>query len=190
VAVSEGISDITGTAIAAAFSKEVDSHGNVQLSGSGALGDALSNLIKSKTDITRVRADTFGYLQRSFRAWFRPTTRRKPSRSAARRSSWPPAATSTAAWPSAARRQEVPGLLRARRIAQRGEGNRHMPDEFIAANGCDVTPAFLDYPPDRRRPAPIGPSSGFRSRSRNSERRVRSAGFGNEELGFSLNSDL
>ena len=22
---------------------------------------------------------------------------------------------------------------------------RHMPDEFIAANGCDVTKAFLDY---------------------------------------------
>ncbi len=66
VAVSEGISDITGTAIAAAFTKEVDSHGNVQLSGSGALGDALANLIKTKTDITRVRADTFGYLQRSF----------------------------------------------------------------------------------------------------------------------------
>ncbi|MBN1269414.1 MAG: diphosphate--fructose-6-phosphate 1-phosphotransferase, partial [Kiritimatiellae bacterium] len=37
VAASEGISDKDGTAIAAKFSKEVDAHGNVQLSGSGAL---------------------------------------------------------------------------------------------------------------------------------------------------------
>jgi 6-phosphofructokinase 1 len=47
-----------------------DSHGNVQLSGSGALGDFLSDLIKRKLGNTakklRVRADTLGYLQRSF----------------------------------------------------------------------------------------------------------------------------
>ena len=46
--------------------KEVDSHGNVQLSGSGALGDYLSMIIKEKVGASRVRADTFGYLQRSF----------------------------------------------------------------------------------------------------------------------------
>ena len=66
VAVSEGIVDADGTPIAAAYTKEVDSHGNVQLSGTGALGDFLVGLIKQKTDISRVRADTFGYLQRSF----------------------------------------------------------------------------------------------------------------------------
>ena len=47
-----------------------DSHGNVQLSGSGALGDFLADLIKRKWAVAvkklRVRADTFGYLQRSF----------------------------------------------------------------------------------------------------------------------------
>lgn len=68
VAVSEGIADSKGTpiAVAAAKNKEVDSHGNVQLSGSGALGDLLAAEIKAKTSIKRVRADTFGYLQRSF----------------------------------------------------------------------------------------------------------------------------
>ena len=66
IAVSEGIADENGTAIAAKFSKEVDSHGNVQLSGTGALGDLLATEIKKRTTITRVRADTFGYLQRSF----------------------------------------------------------------------------------------------------------------------------
>jgi len=68
VAVSEGIGDEQGTPIAAKVSakKEVDSHGNVQLSGTGALGDLLAAEIKAKTSIPRVRADTFGYLQRSF----------------------------------------------------------------------------------------------------------------------------
>lgn len=66
VAVSEGISDENGIAVATKFIKEVDSHGNVQLSGSGVLGDVLAAEIKAKTNISRVRADTFGYLQRSF----------------------------------------------------------------------------------------------------------------------------
>jgi 6-phosphofructokinase 1 len=45
---------------------EKDSHGNVQLAGSGILGDFLGDLIKDKLKIKRVRSDTFGYLQRSF----------------------------------------------------------------------------------------------------------------------------
>ncbi|MBN2128111.1 MAG: hypothetical protein JW741_01390, partial [Sedimentisphaerales bacterium] len=39
---------------------------NVQLSGTGALADFLAGQIKGKLKIKRVRADTFGYLQRSF----------------------------------------------------------------------------------------------------------------------------
>ncbi|HAS81339.1 MAG TPA: 6-phosphofructokinase [Verrucomicrobia bacterium] len=66
VAVSEGIADEHGTSIASAFSKEVDSHGNAQLSGTGALGDYLATELKARALIKRVRADTFGYLQRSF----------------------------------------------------------------------------------------------------------------------------
>jgi ATP-dependent phosphofructokinase / diphosphate-dependent phosphofructokinase len=55
---------------------EVDAHGNRQLSGSGALADYLSTLVKDKlgkivesrggSSKLRVRGDTFGYLQRSF----------------------------------------------------------------------------------------------------------------------------
>ena len=68
IAVSEGIIDKAGVPIIAALSKttEKDAHGNVQLSGTGALGDALSDLVKDKLKIKRVRCDTFGYLQRSF----------------------------------------------------------------------------------------------------------------------------
>ena len=43
-----------------------DAHGNVQLSGTGALADLLCEEIKNKLGIKRVRGDTFGYLQRSF----------------------------------------------------------------------------------------------------------------------------
>jgi 6-phosphofructokinase len=68
IAVSEGITDAKGVPIITALTKsdEKDSHGNVQLSGTGALGDALGDLIKKELKIKRVRSDTFGYLQRSF----------------------------------------------------------------------------------------------------------------------------
>ena len=68
IAVSEGIHDASGTPIAALLAKDLehDAHGNVQLSGNGALADLLCEEIKAKLKIKRVRGDTFGYLQRSF----------------------------------------------------------------------------------------------------------------------------
>ena len=68
VAVSEGVHDKSGNPIIMSLKKEVekDSHGNVQLSGTGALGDVLSSLIKKNLKVSRVRSDTFGYLQRCF----------------------------------------------------------------------------------------------------------------------------
>jgi len=66
VAVSEGITDAQGQPVMT--SGERDSHGNLQLSGTGALGDFLSAKVKEAygDEAVRVRADTFGYLQRSF----------------------------------------------------------------------------------------------------------------------------
>ena len=76
VAVSEGIQDSAGRAIATTLVQNLDkdAHGNVQLSGVGALGDALADLVKREMKIgvtatspgkaPRTRADTFGYLQR------------------------------------------------------------------------------------------------------------------------------
>ena len=68
VAVSEGIHDASGQPVLAQLSEalERDQHGNVQLSGTGALADLLCEHIKSRLGIKRVRGDTFGYLQRSF----------------------------------------------------------------------------------------------------------------------------
>lgn len=68
VAVSEGVKDETGVLLAEKFSEETDSHGNIQLSGSGALGDMLAAYIKkhSRHAGMRVRTDTLGYAQRSY----------------------------------------------------------------------------------------------------------------------------
>ncbi|MEA2063919.1 MAG: 6-phosphofructokinase [Gemmatimonadota bacterium] len=68
VAVSEGIHEKSGKPIIQSLQKEVetDSHGNVQLSGTSALGDSLSSLLKKNLKVKRVRSDTFGYLQRCF----------------------------------------------------------------------------------------------------------------------------
>ncbi|MAW75934.1 MAG: 6-phosphofructokinase [Planctomycetes bacterium] len=73
IAVSEGIHDAEGVPIAQMLAEhlsgevERDAHGNVQLSGSGVLGDFLAKLIHERLGHQlRVRSDTFGYLQRSF----------------------------------------------------------------------------------------------------------------------------
>ena len=79
IAVSEGFSspdkDAKGHYITwaekVAENVEKDSHGNVQLSGTGALGDLLAGWINKGLPNPagkklRVRADTLGYLQRSF----------------------------------------------------------------------------------------------------------------------------
>ncbi len=69
IAVSEGIHDEAGTPIITRLGAggiEKDAHGNVQLSGTGALADLLCEQIKTRLNIKRVRGDTFGYLQRSF----------------------------------------------------------------------------------------------------------------------------
>ena len=69
IAVSEGIHTPDGDLIAKP--KDADAFGNVQLSGTGFLGDLLSGRIRSELGAhvegkLRVRADTFGYLQRCF----------------------------------------------------------------------------------------------------------------------------
>ena len=68
IAASEGIHDEKGEAIITKLvgKAEKDAHGNVQLSGTGALADLLCEEVKNKLGIKRVRGDTFGYLQRSF----------------------------------------------------------------------------------------------------------------------------
>ena len=147
IAVSEGISDEQGTAIAAKFIKEVDSHGNVQLSGSGALGDLLAKEIKEKAQISRVRADTFGYLQRSF-AGVVSVNDAKEARLAGASAVKFATGGKFANGSTAIKRK--PGKKYAVTIERTELKNvaketRHMPDAFINKAGNDVTPAFIAY---------------------------------------------
>ncbi len=147
VAVSEGVSDAQGTAIAAKFTKEVDAHGNVQLSGSGALGDLLANEVRTKLNISRVRADTFGYLQRSFPGIVSAVDA-KEARQAGVQAVKYAVAGKTASGSSAIKRK--PGkkyqvYFECVPLQNVAKETRHMPDEFINAEGNNVTDAFIRY---------------------------------------------
>ena len=147
VAVSEGIQDENGQAIASKFIKETDSHGNVQLSGSGVLGDLLANEIKAKAKISRVRADTFGYLQRSF-VGVVSAIDAKEARLAGQMAVKYAVSGKFESGSTAIKRK--PGKvyktwIERTELKNVAKETRHMPDEFINAEGNDVTKAFLDY---------------------------------------------
>jgi 6-phosphofructokinase 1 len=148
VAVSEGIRDKSGDSIGAKFSGgEVDSHGNVQMSGTGALGDYLAKFLKSECNIKRVRADTFGYLQRSF-----PGIASKVDQDEA-------FSAGAAAVKAALKGELTKGTIAIVRenkkkyrvafapvpIQNAAKYTRSVPKEYIAKSGNDVTDAFLDY---------------------------------------------
>ena len=125
---------------------EKDSHGNVQLSGTGALGDLLADLIKAKTHIKRVRADTLGYLQRSFPGVVSAPDAREAfavGREAVKLATSKDIDGSVAICRKPGRKYQV--FFERVELRSVAKETRHMPDEFIAASGCDVTKAFLDY---------------------------------------------
>jgi 6-phosphofructokinase 1 len=147
VAVSEGIHDASGEAIAARLAQgavERDAHGNVQLSGTGALADLLCDEIKAQLGIKRVRGDTFGYLQRSFLGCVSDVDARE-ARDVGER-----------AVQFALLRGQV-GSVAIRRVGDYAVDyvlqpleavaakTRVMDDAFINAAGNHVTPAFADY---------------------------------------------
>jgi ATP-dependent phosphofructokinase / diphosphate-dependent phosphofructokinase len=147
VAVSEGIHDASGKAIAESLAKgnvERDAHGNVQLSGTGALADLLCDEIKAKLGIKRVRGDTFGYLQRSFLGCVSDVDARE-ARDVGER-----------AVQLALRNGQV-GSIAIRRVGDYAveyalqpleavaAKTRVMDDAFINAEGNGVTAAFRDY---------------------------------------------
>jgi len=146
VAVSEGICDSRGRSIAAAYTKEVDSHGNVQLSGTGALGDLLSSELKAKTGISRVRADTFGYLQRSFPGLVSPTDAKEAREVGKQGVRF--AVSDYADGSVAIKRKKTKTYgVTFERVTLRSvaKETRHMPAAYIHKDGNDITPAFLEY---------------------------------------------
>ena len=146
IAVSEGIQDKDGVPIMAKLVNcmEKDAHGNMQLSGTGMLGDLLAQEIKEKLKISRVRSDTFGYLQRSFYGCVSDVDQHEAREVGER-------AVQFALW------HNMDGSVvldrtgfysvdyRLAPLSAVAGKTRHMPDEFINAAGNHVTDAFKFY---------------------------------------------
>ena len=146
IAVSEGIHDASGAPIASLLAKdlEIDAHGNVQLSGNGALADFLCQEIKAKLGIKRVRGDTFGYLQRSFIGCVSDVDQREArevGEKAVQFAIWGTQDGSVAIKRTGFYSVDYE-LLPLEAVAGK---TRVMEDEFIVPNGLDVTDAFRMY---------------------------------------------
>jgi len=146
IAASEGIHDKQGTPIITQLSSHVerDAHGNIQLSGTGALADLLCDEIKSKLGIKRVRGDTFGYLQRSFMGCVSDVDQREArevGEKAVQYAMWGDRDGSVAIKRTGFYSVDYQ-LVPLESVAGK---TRVMEDEFIAANGTDVTDAFRLY---------------------------------------------
>ena len=146
IAVSEGIHDASGVPIAAQLAKnmEHDAHGNVQLSGSGALADLLCEQIKSQLGIKRVRGDTFGYVQRSFLGCVSDVDAREArevGEKAVQYAMWGDRDGSVAIKRSGYYSADYE-LVPLENVAGK---TRTMEDAFIADSGTDVTDAFRLY---------------------------------------------
>jgi ATP-dependent phosphofructokinase / diphosphate-dependent phosphofructokinase len=153
IAVSEGIRDADGNEIGPQLMRtgEVDAHGNVQLSGSGALGDGLADVIKKGLTPEggkppRVRADTFGYLQRCWpnTSSVDSTEARAVGRHAAGLAAEGDAGASVTivrtsnavdSYRSACGRADLSAVARHA---------RHMPEDFVTGRN-NVSAAFYDY---------------------------------------------
>lgn len=150
VACSEGIVDkTTGKPVADALIDEVDSHGNKQLSGSGALGDYLVSKVKAVYDgqkKLRIRSDTLGYAQRCFAGIVSPIDA-KEARGVGMKAA------------KLATTGSIDGSISIKRTGGKkyasefvrtelnlvAKVTRHMPDEFLTEAGNNVTPAFVKY---------------------------------------------
>ena len=145
VAVSEGIRTASGELFVASLKKdlEVDPHGNVSLSGTAALGEALVAELKKHIS-GRIRCDTFGYLQRSFFECVSDVDRNEAREVGER-------AVQFAVW------SEKDGSVSIRRtgnysvdyvlsdLKDVARHTRSMPDNFINEAGNDITDDFRLY---------------------------------------------
>ena len=146
IAASEGIHDGKGNPVVTQLTRQVerDAHGNVQLSGTGALADLLCEEIRRKLRIKRVRGDTLGYVQRSFAGCVSDVDQREAREVGEK-------AVQYAMW------GDRDGSVAIRRtgfysvdyqfvpLESVAGKTRVMDDEFIASSGTDVTDAFRLY---------------------------------------------
>lgn len=148
VAVSEGIRDEKGRSIGAMLSDgEKDSHGNVQMSGTGALGDYLAKYLKANCKIGRVRADTFGYLQRSFPGVASLIDSKEAFEAGEAAVKFAFEGKIKKGTVAICRACKAPYRVtyKALPIHRAAKFTKSMPKKYIASGGNDVTKAFIDY---------------------------------------------
>jgi 6-phosphofructokinase 1 len=144
VAVSEGVADAEGTPIAETLGRrERDAHGNLELGG-GSLADFLTATVKQRLGISRVRADTFGYLQRSFAGCVSDVDQRE-AREAGEKAVQYAVAGQTSGSVILHRIGEYAVDYQLSALAKVAAGTRKMPDDLITGAGTDVTEAFHHY---------------------------------------------
>lgn len=148
IAVSEGIADVDHVTWAEKLAEnaERDAHGNVQLSGTGALADFLAGQIKGSLKIKRVRADTFGYLQRSF-AGLQSETDVVEARECGRKAvQFSMEFDNGSVAMKRTGNGDSYGVEYFRTdLSNVAEHTKSVPDEFINADGNGMTDAFIEY---------------------------------------------
>jgi 6-phosphofructokinase len=148
VAVSEGICDTDGVTWAKklAAQAETDAHGNIQLSGTGALADFLAGQVKDRLQVKRVRADTFGYLQRSFaglQSSVDVDEARRCGREAVKLAMTED--NGSVAMRRVGNSNDYAIELFRTELSNVAEKTKSMPDEYINAEGNGITDAFVEY---------------------------------------------
>jgi 6-phosphofructokinase 1 len=154
VTVSEGIRDSDGKLWAKRLAEESeadvagDAFGHFQLSGTGALADYLTMRIKdalTSLNVTRVRGDTFGYLQRSFPGFASPVDQkeaREVGRAAVRYACQGKDGSVAIKRKKTKTYGAYTELVALKRVAGK---NREVPRKFIASSGNDIRPSFVEY---------------------------------------------
>ncbi|MCK5113748.1 MAG: 6-phosphofructokinase, partial [Phycisphaerae bacterium] len=149
IAVSEGMCDTDGKTWTEKVveEEEKDAHGNIQLSGTGALADFLIAKLKEQLPKTRMRADTFGYLQRSFPGLLSPVDAYE-ARYCGRMAVYYAAGPYTSGSVCMQRfgkgdRYRVETFITT--LASVAAGAKPLPDEFINEAGNNINPNLYDY---------------------------------------------
>ncbi|MGM0441906.1 MAG: 6-phosphofructokinase [Elusimicrobiota bacterium] len=146
IAVSEGIQDEEGTPIMAKLQENIekDAHGNIQLSGTGSLADNLKKHVEDNTDIGRVRADTFGYLQRSFRQTVSDVDKTE-AREVGEQAVYHGVGLNEYGSLTIKRVGEYAVDYKLVDLKEVAGKTRTMPDEYINDRGNDITEKFVKY---------------------------------------------
>jgi len=149
LAISEGIEDSEGVAWAQRIVEdgERDAHGNLQLSGSGAMGDYICQLIRDKLSVNRVRGDTFGYLQRSFAGCISPVDQAEARLAGNKAVEYAMAGNldGSVAFKRTGNGPDYGIECVLTELSSVARDTKDLPAEYIAPNGHDVTEAFIEY---------------------------------------------